>query len=150
MTARVLMVASAAIFLVAGALHLHGTLFGSDLSPRDPALRKRMDEVSPEVTDETTMWRGWIGFNAGFSIGVLLFGAIYAFLAIVHHRLLFGSRYLLAVGLLVVGGFCALSRAYLFSIPFLCFATSFACYVASVIASWRGGSSTYKAVSGSA
>lgn len=137
MTARVLMVASAAIFLVAGALHLQATLFGTDLLPRDPALRKRMDEVSPVVSDETTMWRGWIGFNAGFSIGAMLFGAIYAFLAIVHARLLFTSRYLLSVGLLVVGGFSVLSKAYLFSIPFMCFATSLACYVASIVTSRR-------------
>lgn len=135
MTAIVLMVASAAIFFVIGALHLQGTLFGSDLSPRDPALQKSMGEISPIVTEETTMWRCWVGFNAGFSMGAMLYGLIYGFLAIVHPSLLFGSPYLLVVGLLMVGGFCALSRAYLFRLPFILMGISLACYVASIIVS---------------
>src|SRR3712207_3317830 len=133
MTATVLMVASAAIFLFIGALHLHGTLFTSDLSPRDPALQKSMAEVSPVETEKTTMWRCWVGFNVGFSMGAMLYGLIYGFLAIVHGSLLFGSPYLLVVGLLMAGGYCALSKAYLFSIPFILTGISLACYVASII-----------------
>jgi hypothetical protein len=57
MTAVVLMVASAAILFVIGALHLSGTFLGSGLTPRDPALRKSMDEISPVETEEATMWR---------------------------------------------------------------------------------------------
>lgn len=141
MQSRILMVASAAIFLVAGALHLYGTLFDDDLSPRDPALRTRMREVSPVITDETTMWRAWIGFNVGFGMGAMLHGLLYAFLAIGHSRLLFGSRYLIAVGLAMTGGFCALSRVILFRIPFLCFGASLACYVASIVLSRAAASS---------
>lgn len=135
MTAIVLMVASAAIFFVIGAFHLQGTFFGYDLSPGNPALQKSMGEISPVVTEETTMWRCWVGFNAGFSMGAMLFGLIYGFLAIVHTSLLFGSPYLLVVGLLMVGGFCALSKAYLLSIPFVCTGISLACYVASIVVS---------------
>ncbi len=135
MTATVLMVASAAILFVVGALHLRGTFFGSELSPRDPALQKSMREISPVVTKETNMWRLWIASNAGFSMGFMLFGLVYGFLAIAHSSLLFSSPYLLIVGLLTVGGFVALSKAYLFSIPFIITGISLACYVASIIVS---------------
>lgn len=133
MTAIILMVASAAIFFVIGTLHLKAIFFGSDLTPRDPALQKSMREISPVETTETNMWRCWIGFNAGFSMGLMLYGLIYGFLAIAHSRLLFSSPYLLIVGLLMVGGFVALSKAYLFSIPFVITGISLACYVASII-----------------
>lgn len=135
MLATVLMVASAAILFVIGALHLQGTFFGSDLTPRDPALQKSMREISPVETTETTMWRCWIGFNAGFSMGAMLYGLIYGFLAIVHRSLLFSSPYLLVVGLLMAGGYVALSKAYLYSIPFVITGISLACYVASIIVS---------------
>jgi sulfite exporter TauE/SafE len=129
------MVASAAILLVVGMLHLKGTFFGSDLTPRDPTLQKSMREISPVVTKETNMWRLWIASNAGFSMGFMLFGLVYGFLAIAHSSLLFSSPYLLIVGLLTVGGFVALSKAYLFSIPFIITGISLACYVASIIVS---------------
>ncbi len=79
------------------------------------------------------MWRCWIGFNASHSMAAMLFGLIYGFLSIAHKELLFASPYLLIVGLLTVGGFAALARAYWFSIPFISSGVSLACYVVSVI-----------------
>jgi hypothetical protein len=135
MLATVLMVASAAILFVAGALHLKATFFDSDLLPRDPALQKRMREVSPGVTQETDMWSCWIGFNAGLSIGFMLYGLVYGFLAISHSSLLFGSPYLLVVGLLTAGGYVALSKAYMFRFPLVITGVSLACFVSGVIVS---------------
>lgn len=133
MIAIVFMVASAAILFAVGTLHLKATFFGSELTPRDPALQQRMREISPVITNETTMWRGWTGFNAGFSMGLMLYGLVYGFLAIAHSSLLFRSPYLLSVGLLMVGGFVALSKAYLFSGPFVITGIALACYVASIL-----------------
>lgn len=135
MLATVLMVASAAILFVVGTLHLKITFFGPKLTPRDPALQISMDEISPVITKETTMWRCWVGFNASHSMGLMLYGLIYGFLAIAHSSLLFSSPYLLIVGLLMAGGFVALSKAYFFSIPFVATGISLACYVASIIVS---------------
>ncbi len=135
MSATVLMVASAAIVFVLGTLHLIYTFFGSKLTPRDPALQKSMGEISPVLTKETNMWRCWVGFNASHSMGAMLYGLIYGFLAIAHSSLLFSSPYLLVVGLLTVGGFFALSKAYWFSIPFVGTGISLAFYVASIIVS---------------
>ncbi|MCY1522245.1 hypothetical protein D9M68_570900 [compost metagenome] len=133
MLATVLMTTSAAIFFTIGTLHLIYTFYGPKLTPRDPALQISMRETSPVITKETTMWRCWVGFNATHSMCLMLFGLIYGFLAISHSGLLFASSYLLVVGLLVVLGCFALSKAYFFSIPFIATGISLACYVASVI-----------------
>ena len=133
MLARVLMLVSAAILFALGALHLIYTFSGPKLFPRDRALQKRMGEISPVISKETNMWRCWVGFNASHSIGAMFYGLIYGFLAATHSSLLFTSPYLLVVGLLMVGGFVALARAYWFRIPFVGTGMSLACYVASLI-----------------
>src|ERR1700693_5486091 len=92
--ARTLMVLSASIILALGVLHLVYTFWGPKLTPRDPALQVSMSQVSPVITKETTMWRAWVGFNASHSMGAILFGLIYGFLAIAHSRLLFQSPFL--------------------------------------------------------
>lgn len=135
LAAVVLMTVSAGILFALGLLHLVYTFWGPKLTPRDPALRIRMGEVSPVITRQTTMWRAWVGFNASHSMGAMLFGLIYGFLAIVHSELLFQSPFLLVVGLAMVGGFFALAKVYWFSIPFTGISISLACYVASIVMS---------------
>jgi hypothetical protein len=133
--ARTLMILSASIILALGVLHLVYTFWGPKLTPRDPALQVSMGQVSPVITRETTMWRIWIGLNASHSMGLILFGVIYGFLAIAHGPLLFQSPFLLIVGLVVLGGSLALGRVYFFSVPFAGIGISLACYVASIAAS---------------
>src|SRR5271156_7231534 len=90
--------ASAAIILFLGLVHLVYTFRGPNLHPRDPDLTARMMDVSPVITPETTMWRAWVGFNATHSFGLILFGAVYGYLAIRHSASLFQSWFLLALG----------------------------------------------------
>jgi len=94
-----------------------------------------MSKISPILTKETTMWRAWVGFNASHSIGAILFGLIYGFLATAHGDLLFNSSYLLAVGLVMLIGYCALGKLYWFRIPFAGISVSLFCYVASIVSS---------------
>lgn len=136
MLAILLMAFSAAIFLALGSLHLVYTFVGSKLTPRDSALTSRMREVSPVISRETDMWRCWIGFNASHSLGAMLFGLVYGYLAVVHSALLFASPFLLVVGFLMVSAFLALAKACWFRIPLFGIALSLACYVGGVIAAW--------------
>ena len=135
MIAKILMVASAGILLLLGVLHLAYTFWGSRLTPRDPALQVSMSQISPVITRETTMWRVWVGLNASHSMGLILFGLIFCYLAVFHTDLLFKSPFLLVVGLAMVGGFVVLGKIYWFSVPFRCTCVSFACYVASIAVS---------------
>jgi anaerobic C4-dicarboxylate transporter len=133
MLTKVLMSLSASIILALGVLHLVYTFWGPKLTPRDPELQVRMEQVTPVITNETTMWRCWIGFNATHSMSLILFGVIYLFLAVRHSEFLFGSVFLLGVGLAMLGGLLVLAKAYFFSIPFAGVAVSLICYVASIV-----------------
>jgi hypothetical protein len=132
----ILMSLSALLVLVLGVLHLVYTFRGPKLTPRDPALQARMAEVSPVITRQTTMWRAWVGFNASHSMGAILFGLVYGFLANAYPEILFGSPFLLAVGLAMLGGLAVLGKVYWFRIPFRGIVTSLGCYLASIATWW--------------
>ena len=132
LTAKILMFFSASIVLTLGLLHLVSTFWGPSLTPRDPALRISMSQSSPIMTNETTMWRCWVGFNASHSMGLILFGLVFGYLALAHGQLLFRSPFLLVVGLAMLGGFVVLCKVYFFSRPLTGVSIALACYVASV------------------
>jgi hypothetical protein len=117
-----------------GALHLLFTFAGSSLQPRDEALMARMHEIAPKITRETSMWKAWVGFNASHSFGALLFGSVYAYLALVHGPLLFASTYLLSVGLVLLCGYVFLGKRYWFSVPYRGILLATALYVAALAA----------------
>jgi hypothetical protein len=113
-----LIAASAAIVLLLGLAHLLYTFVGPKLLPRDRELQVRMQEVSPVITRQTTMWKAWIGFNASHSFGLILFGAVYGYLALAHGDFLFESVFLLSLGFVLLLGYAFLATRYFFRIPF--------------------------------
>jgi hypothetical protein len=132
LAARILMVLSASILFMLGVVHLVYVFWGTKLTPRDPVLQISMSQISPVITKETTMWRCWVGFNASHSMGLILFGLVFGFLALAHGQLLFQSPFLLIVGLAMLGGFVVLCKLYFFNVPLTGISISMACYVASV------------------
>jgi hypothetical protein len=129
------MVLSSSISITLGVVHMVYTLWGQKLTPRDPALQISMSQISPVITRETTMWRCWVGFNLSHSMGLILFGLVFGFLALAHTQLLFQSPFLLGVGLIMLAGFVVLSKLYFFSVPLTGVSLSLACYVASLVLS---------------
>jgi hypothetical protein len=132
LAARILMILSASIIFTLGVAHLAYTFWGPNLTPRDPALQIGMSQVAPFITKETTMWRCWVGFNASHSMGLILFGLVFGFLALAHGRILFQSPFLLIVGLAMLGGLVVLCKVYFFSAPLIGVSISLVCYVASI------------------
>jgi hypothetical protein len=128
----ILVALSAAIILLLGTIHLIYTFSGAKLIPRDPALRESMRNVSPVLTRQTTMWKAWVGFNASHSLGAILFGLVYGYLAIAHPDFLFRSPFLLIVGLAVLASYVVLAKLYWFSIPFIGISVATATYFAAV------------------
>jgi hypothetical protein len=126
------MTASAAIILLLGSIHLYYTFRGNKLHPRDAALTARMQEVSPVLTRETTMWKAWIGFNASHSYGAMLFGLVYGYLALLHPAFLFQSTFLLALGFVLLGAYVVLGRQYWFKIPYRGVTVALCLYIAAV------------------
>ena len=133
MAARILMVLCASIVFTLGVVHFVYTFWGPKLTPRDPALEISMNQISPVITKETTMWRCWVGFNASHSMGLILFSLVFGYLALAHGQLLFQSPFLLVVGLAMLGGFVVLCKVYFFSVPLMGVCISLACYVASIV-----------------
>jgi hypothetical protein len=131
LAAKILMVLSASIVFTLGVVHLVYTFWGPTLTPRDPALQISMSQIAPVITKETTIWRCWVGFNATHSMGLILFGLVFSFLALAHGQLLFQSPFLL-VGLAMLGGIVVLCKVYFFSAPLIGMSISLACYVASI------------------
>lgn len=136
MAASILMAASAGVILALGLVHLLYTFHGEKLTPRDPMLQAAMRAASPVLTRQTTMWKAWVGFNASHSLGAILFGLVYGYLALAHGAFLFASPFLLAVGFGMLATYLALGYAYWFSIPFRGIGLSLACYVAAVAFAW--------------
>jgi hypothetical protein len=119
-----------------GVVHLVLTFRSNKLHPREPALEARLKEVSPILTRETTMWRAWVGFNGSHSFGLILFGLVYGYLALIHGPLLFASPFLLGVGLALLGGYVFLCKRYWFGTPFRGIALATVLYVLALCAHW--------------
>lgn len=117
--APLLVAANAAIILLLGLIHLLYTFSGPMFLPRDRELQTRMQEVSPVITRQTTMSKALIGLNATHSCGLLLFGAVYGYLALAHRDFLFQSVFLLALGLIFLFGFVFITQRYFFRTPLL-------------------------------
>ena len=132
MLPRVLVSLSAVVILALGVIHLLYTFWGPKLLPRDSELHSAMKDVSPVISTETTMWKAWVGFNASHSMGAILFGLTYAYLAVLQPTLLFDSIYLLSVGFAMLAGLFLLGKRYWFSIPFRGITFSLACYTVGI------------------
>ncbi len=128
-----LIAASAAIIFALGIIHLLYTFRGTKLHPRDPDLRARLEQVPLVLTQQTTMWKAWIGFNASHGFGALLFGAVYGYLALAHSTFLFQSWFLLSLGLLLLVGYAFLAKLYWFSAPFRGILLATALYVSALV-----------------
>lgn len=78
------------------------------------------------------MWRCWMGFNATHSMGLILFGLTYGYLALAHDQLLFRSPFLLLVGLVMLAGLIVVCTLYFFRGPLIGVSISFVFYVVSI------------------
>ena len=110
LAARILIVLSASISFTLGLVHLVYTFWGPLLTPRDPALKIRMGEIAPVLTNETSMGRCWMGLNVSHSMGLILFGLVFGYLALAHDQLHFRSPFLLATYLAMLGGIVVLCK----------------------------------------
>jgi len=79
------------------------------------------------------MWKAWVGFNASHSFGAILFGLVYGYLALLHPAFLFGSAFLLVIGLVLLGGYLFLGVRYWFSVPARGILLSLILYVLALI-----------------
>jgi hypothetical protein len=131
-----LILVSAGIVGLLGTTHLVLTYFGKKLRPRDPGLATAMGTVSPGITRRTTMWRAWVGFNVSHSLGAMLFGLVYGYLALVHPEWLFASPFLEILGLALLAAYVLLAKLYWFSTPLAGASLALVSYLAGLVLAW--------------
>lgn len=124
---------SAAILLFLGVMHLLYTFRGRKLHPRDSALETAMKHSHPVLTRRTTMWNAWVGFNASHSMGAILYGLLYGYLALAHPAMLFASPFLLGTGLALLLGYSLVGKRYWFNAPNSGIFTATALYASALI-----------------
>jgi len=132
MIPSLLVAVSACIVGLLGTAHLVLTYVGPKLLPRDRTLRAAMEATTPVITRQTTYWRVWIGFNASHSLGAILFGLVYGYLALIHPDWLFGSIFLQAVGVVMLAAYVVLGKLYWFITPFAGMTVSFLCFAVGI------------------
>jgi len=132
MIAASLVAASAAVIFALGTLHLVYAFHGNKLRPRESTLPAQMAHSALVLTRETNVWKAWIGFNASHSLGAMLFGVVYADLALAHPAVLWGSPVLLASGGALLAAFAWLGKRYWFSVPFRGIVLALVLYLAGV------------------
>lgn len=128
---QILLVIGASVFGALGAIHLLYTFFTEKFSPYDSSVAEAMKGTSLRLTQETTMWRAWIGFNASHSLGVMLLAAVYIPLASYHFTLVENSIWFSLLPVAVGFAYLCLAKAYWFKIPFFGILISLACFIGS-------------------
>lgn len=103
--------------LFLGTMHLILTFSGRAFHPRDPALMAAMQADSPRIARATTMWRAAVGFHASHSLGAMLFGLMFGYLALEGAGFLFHTLFLLFLGMAVLLAYLYLAWRYWFSTP---------------------------------
>ncbi|HEV8691108.1 MAG TPA: hypothetical protein VGQ91_12480 [Ideonella sp.] len=128
---------AAVVVGVLGTLHLVFTFHGTRLHPRDEALIERLQQVSPRLTRETTMWRAGLGFHASHSLGAMLFGLVFAERALAPGAPLFAAPVMALAGAAYLLAMLALAKAYWFRIPFRGLLIANLLYLAALALAWR-------------
>ncbi|MCU0848776.1 MAG: hypothetical protein MUD12_12895 [Spirochaetes bacterium] len=87
------------IFMLMGLGHFLGTavdVFTPFLfTPVDCRVKEMMAGAAILITDRTTLWDAWLGFNLSHGLGVFLFGFIFLSLARRDYGLITGERFIL-------------------------------------------------------
>lgn len=128
-----LLIASASVAGLLGALHLLFTYSGERFEPRDAALAEALRRVPPRISRQTTMWRAARGFHASHSLGVLLFATVWIYLAGWQFAFLRSTPFLLGLGQVVLLAYLQLARLYWFSIPLRGIALASVLYAAGLL-----------------
>lgn len=133
MLAQTLIEASAAIVLAMGTGHLWLTFFSRAFSPRDTALEERMQSTPVIFHKRMMLGKSWVGFNASHSLGPMLFGLIYGYLALTNPAFLFQSHFLMALGAVTLLFYVFLAWRYWFYLPLIGVSMACACFIGGVI-----------------
>ncbi|MFA6979671.1 MAG: hypothetical protein WC209_10140 [Ignavibacteriaceae bacterium] len=130
---KILIIIGAAIFGYLGIAHLFFTFFTNKFEARDSSVTNAMKGTSPILTNETSVWNAWIGFNASHSIGALLVAGFYIPLAIWYFDVIQTSVWFSLLPVLIGLIYLTLAKKYWFKIPVIAILISTICFITAAI-----------------
>jgi hypothetical protein len=131
--AKYLWIAGSIIITVLGSVHLYYTFFTDKFSSRNKKVVEEMKTSFPILTNEMTMWKAWISFNATHSAGAIFIGAINFYLALNYFFILLDDYFLSAFSIIVLGFYLWLARKYWFRFIFRAVSVAWLCFLGSYI-----------------
>jgi len=130
--AEILMILGVSILGILGSVHLIFTFFSRNFEARDPALTEAMKQGAPVISDETTVWKAWIGFNASHSLGGIFLAALYIPLILFHFEIIENSLWFSSVPLAASLVYVFLAKKYWFNVPFYGISLASLCFAAAL------------------
>ena len=133
MLEQIFLIIGAAIFGILGVLHLYYTFFTDKFMTRDRKVAEAMKATSPLLTDRTTMWDTWIGFNGSHSLGAIFIAVFYILLATTHMEVIRETKSFILLAVLIGASYLYLAIKYWFRIPLIGILIATICFVISAI-----------------
>jgi hypothetical protein len=131
--AQILLILGASIFGILGTVHLLFTFFTNKFEAYDSAVTEAMQETSPILTKETSIWDAWVGFNASHSLGAMLVAAFYIPLTVSYFSIIQQSVWFSFLPVLIGLSYLALAKKYWFRIPFVGVSISTICFAGAAL-----------------
>jgi len=134
MAAQILWITASSVYIILATLHLLYTFFTDKFLAKDRNTVEMMKQTHPLLTNKTTMWKAWVGFNGSHSAGGIFLGCINILLAGLYYPFLSGAWPLIVLTVITSLFYLFLAIKYWFKIPLTGIAIATGCYiVASII-----------------
>jgi len=117
------------ILLVLGSIHMFYTFFTNKFSSKNESLISEMKKSSPVLTNETTIWKAWIGFNASHSSGAMFIGVINFLIATNYFEEFLSNHFYYIFNIITILFYLILAKKYWFKIPFIGILITLICYL---------------------
>jgi len=133
MTAKIFVLIASSIFLILGTIHIVYTFFTNKFLARDDETNKKMKSTSPILTNETSVWNAWIGFNASHSAGAMFIGLINIMLVCQHFEVYQNSFNILLLDICTGLFYLFLAKKYWFKIPLIGILIATSCFIVAIL-----------------
>lgn len=133
MIAKILWITGSSIYIILAGLHLFYTFFTDKFHARDRTTVEAMKNTHPLLTNRTTMWKAWIGFNGSHSSGGIFLGAINLLLAFFYFPFLSAATPLIILTVITSLFYLFLAIKYWFKVPLTGIALATACYTVAAV-----------------
>jgi len=124
-------------FIALGLLHtlysLADVIKPRKLTPRNDQVRQMMTETGMKITNRTTLWLAWLGFNISHGIGVLFFGLIFLLIALYDFKLIQSIKFLIPLAILMSASYFVLAIRFWFYIPAIGTGIGLICFTLSYL-----------------